>query len=310
MRGTRWINPHFIYTHGYGIVMAEANQVSPERPAGADHQGCAAGHQRAGPEAHAPRAVLRRECAETRCSCDTAQPEFDYPSGDRNVENHYDGKGGFPISSLLMRTAAAVSREDMNILLTGYLTPDSRMMIHRNVTARVSTLADFLSWDPDPYLVLTDSGRLVWIIDGYMTSDAHPYSPSVDLEGIGASQLHPQFGEGHRGRLRRHGASVRLRSRRSAASGLPQSFPRSVRAVVGDARRSAPPRSLSGDDLPRPGRYLPAVPHARSRHVLQQVRCLGHGEVHQRARRHARAGGAHLRGRDAARRNEAGISAA
>jgi uncharacterized membrane protein (UPF0182 family) len=115
----------------------------------------------------------------------TAQAEFDYPSGDRNVETHYDGKGGFPISSFLLRAVAAIAHEDYNILLTGYLTSDSRMMIRRNVTARVNALADFLTWDPDPYLVLTDSGRLVWIIDGYMTSNLHPYSAHVSLESLG-----------------------------------------------------------------------------------------------------------------------------
>jgi uncharacterized protein len=84
-----------------------------------------------------------------------------------------------------MRLAAAVSRQDVNILLTSYLTADSRMMIRRNVTARVSAMADFLNWDPDPYLVVTDSGRLVWIIDGYMTSDVHPYAAKVGIEGMG-----------------------------------------------------------------------------------------------------------------------------
>jgi uncharacterized protein len=49
----------------------------------------------------------------------------------------------------------------------------------------LNALADFLTWDPDPYLVLTDSGRLTWIIDGYMTSDVHPYSAHVGIEGMG-----------------------------------------------------------------------------------------------------------------------------
>jgi len=182
--GTRWINPHFIYTHGYGIVMAEANQVSPEGLPVLIVKD-------APPVISVPGLKLTQpdlyfgENVQDPVFVDTAQPEFDYPSGDRNVETHYQGKGGFPISSILMRTAAAVSRQDVNILLTGYLTQDSRMMIRRNVTARVSAMADFLNWDPDPYLVLTDSGRLVWIIDGYMTSDVHPYSAKVGVEGIG-----------------------------------------------------------------------------------------------------------------------------
>jgi len=182
--GDRWINTHFIYTHGYGVVMAEANQVSPsglpvliikDTP----------------PEITVPDLKLTRpelyygENVHDPVFVRTAQPEFNYPAGDKNVETRYEGKGGFPISSFLLRVAAAVSRGDWNILLTGYLTPESRMMIHRNVTERLNTLANFLAWDTDLYLVLSDDGRPVWIVDGYMTSNVHPYSRSIGLEGIG-----------------------------------------------------------------------------------------------------------------------------
>jgi uncharacterized membrane protein (UPF0182 family) len=111
----------------------------------------------------------------------TAQQEFDFPSGSESVYTHYSGPGGFPISSPLMRLAAAVKYGDVNVLLTSYLTPKSRMMIHRPIVDRLSTLAGFLKWDVDPYIVVTSSGHLIWMIDGYMTSDAHPYSRPVDL---------------------------------------------------------------------------------------------------------------------------------
>ena len=100
--GTRWINPHFIYTHGYGIVMAEANQVSPEGLPVLIVKD-------APPVVSVPGLKLTRpelyygENVQDPVFVDTAQAEFDYPSGDRNVETHYQGKGGFPISSLLMR---------------------------------------------------------------------------------------------------------------------------------------------------------------------------------------------------------------
>ena len=85
-----------------------------------------------------------------------------------------------------MRLAAAVSEGEPNILLTDYLTPNSRMMIRRKVRERVQELAAFLQWDTDPYMVITDAGRLVWMVDGYTTSDAHPYSRAVDVPDIGS----------------------------------------------------------------------------------------------------------------------------
>jgi uncharacterized membrane protein (UPF0182 family) len=60
-----------------------------------------------------------------------------------------------------MKLAAAISQGEPNIVLTGYLTGQSRMMIYRKVQARLTHLASFLHWDPDPYLVITDDGRLV-----------------------------------------------------------------------------------------------------------------------------------------------------
>ncbi len=182
--GNRWINPHFIYTHGYGIVMAEANQIT------------AAGLpvlfvKDAPPVITVPSLKLNRpeiyfgEVVHEPVFVRTAQPEFNYPSGSSNVHTRYDGKGGFPVSSLWTRTAAALAAGNWNVLLTSYLTPESRMMIHRKITERLHQLAGFLQWDSDPYLVLTADGRLVWIVDGYMTSDAHPYSASVDMGDFG-----------------------------------------------------------------------------------------------------------------------------
>ena len=115
----------------------------------------------------------------------TSQPEFNYPSGASEVNTRYDGKGGFPMSSLGDRALATVSEGDWNILLTNALTPESRMMIHRNVVERLTTLAPFLSWDEDPYMVTTEDGRLVWMVDGYTTSDAHPYARPVAMENLG-----------------------------------------------------------------------------------------------------------------------------
>jgi len=181
---TRWINPHFIYTHGYGLVMAEANRITSDGLPLLFIQ-------------DAPPVVKTRSLKLTRPEIyygevthepvfvHTEQPEFNYPSGADNVFARYEGKGGFPISSLPMRIAAAIAQTDPNILLTGYLTPESRMMIHRNVIARLRTLASFITWEHDPYLVVTQAGRLVWTVDGYTTSIAHPYSRSVYLDEVG-----------------------------------------------------------------------------------------------------------------------------
>jgi uncharacterized membrane protein (UPF0182 family) len=114
----------------------------------------------------------------------TAREEFDYPSGDQNKYSTYQGTGGFPVGSLIVKVAAAISQGEPSIIFTGYLTGQSRMMIYRKVRERLEHLASFLHWDPDPYLVITDDGRLVWMVDGYTTSLSHPYSATITVSGL------------------------------------------------------------------------------------------------------------------------------
>jgi uncharacterized membrane protein (UPF0182 family) len=179
-----WINPAFIYTHGYGLVLAPVSQITPDGLP-------VLLIENAPPEVKTKSLKLTRpelyygEVAHEPVFVRTAQEEFNYPSGERNVPSRYDGKGGFPISGFGMRLAAAIREAEPNILLTNYLTPSSRMMIRRRVGERLSQLASFLDWDGDPYLVITDAGRLVWMVDGYTTSDAHPYARSVQLSDTG-----------------------------------------------------------------------------------------------------------------------------
>ena len=180
-----WINPAFIYTHGYGLVLAPVSQITPDGLP-------VLLIDNAPPVVKTPSLKLTRpelyfgEVSHEPVFVDTAQEEFNYPSGETNVSSRYEGKGGIPISSFAMRLAATIREGEPNILLTNYLKENSRMMIHRKVQDRLHELAGFLQWDPDPYLVITDAGRLVWMVDGYTTSEAHPYSRSVDLQDMGS----------------------------------------------------------------------------------------------------------------------------
>ena len=181
---TRWINPHFIYTHGYGLVMATVNQITAD--------GLPTLLIKDAPPQIAPKSLkITRpelyygEVMHEPVFVHTAREEFNYPSGEKNVFSTYEGKGGFPVASFPIRLAAAIREGDANILLTSYLTSQSRMMIRRKVKDRLEQLAGFIQWDNDPYLVVTEAGRLVWITDGYTVSDAHPYSRSLPVQGMG-----------------------------------------------------------------------------------------------------------------------------
>jgi uncharacterized protein len=177
-----WINPRFIYTHGFGAVVSEVNKITPDGLP-------VLLIENAPPEIKSPGFQLTRpeiyygEKTQDPVFVHTAREEFDYPAGDQNKYSTYQGTGGFPVGSVPLKIAAAISQGEPNIIFTGYLTSQSRMMIHRRVQERLSHVAGFLLWDPDPYLVITDDGRLVWMTDGYTTSLSHPYAQTVPLAG-------------------------------------------------------------------------------------------------------------------------------
>src|SRR5579864_1898647 len=181
---SRWVISHTIYTHGYGLALAEASRITPTGL----------------PELlirNAPVEVLTPSLKLTRPEIyygegsgepvfvRTTQPEFNYPSGSEEVHTRYEGRGGVPVDSMGTRLAAAWSFGDPNIVLSDAFTPESRMMIRRGVRDRLSTLAPFITWDPDPYLVIGDDGRLVWLVDGYTVSEAHPYARPIQAADTG-----------------------------------------------------------------------------------------------------------------------------
>ena len=178
-----WINPRFIYTHGFGVVLSEVNKITPDGlPVllikNAPPEVGSPGFQLARPE------IYFGDKTQDPVFVHTAREEFDYPSGDQNKYSTYQGTGGFPVGSFLLKIAAAISEGEPNIIFTGYLTGESRMMIHRKVQDRLGYLAGFLHWDQDPYLVITDDGKLVWMVDGYTTSLSHPYSATLPIAGL------------------------------------------------------------------------------------------------------------------------------
>lgn len=175
---SRWINPHFIYTHGYGLVMAEANRITADGLPELMIKDAPLTIKANAPKVTRPE-LYYGEAVHEPVFVRTAQPEFNYPSGNENVHSKYSGKGGIPIDGMLMRFAAALAEGDWNIMLTSYLTPESRMLIHRKVAERVDKLAEFVVWDEDPYMVVAKNGKLVWMIDGYTVHSMHPYSRPV-----------------------------------------------------------------------------------------------------------------------------------
>ncbi len=170
-----WVNLHLLFTHGSGVVMSPVTQKSAE---GLpifylkDIPPVATG----GLSITEPR-IYFGQGPSTYVIVKGSTPEFDYPKGKDNVYATYTGADGIPIGGSFWKTLFAWYLGDVNIMLSSYVTSESRIMLHRNIKDRVHTIAPFLQLDRDPYAVISD-GRLYWMQDAYTTSHWFPYAQS------------------------------------------------------------------------------------------------------------------------------------
>ena len=175
-----WVNLHLLFTHGNGVVMSPVTQKTAEGLPILylkDIPPVATG----GPPITEPRIYFGQGAA-GYVIVKGGTPEFDYPKGSDNVYAYYDGADGIPIGGVAGRSLFAWYFGDINILLSGYLTSQSRIMLHRNIKDRVATIAPFLQLDGDPYVAVSE-GRLYWIQDSYTTSEWFPYAKPEPVGG-------------------------------------------------------------------------------------------------------------------------------
>ncbi|MDT0277656.1 UPF0182 family membrane protein [Blastococcus goldschmidtiae] len=189
-----WINRHTVYTHGNGFVAAPANEV-------------VAGTEGGEPNFTTRDLPVRGEIVpdESRIyygeliedysvvgAPEGAEPrEFDLPEGgsdDRQINNTYDGEGGVSVGSFFRQLTFAIYYRERNFLLSSAVNEESKVLYVRDPRERVEKVAPFLEVDGDPYPAVVD-GRVVWIVDGYTTSDSYPYAEQMELGEAAADAL-------------------------------------------------------------------------------------------------------------------------
>ena len=196
-----WVNRRLQFTHGFGVVMSPVDEVTSSGepqfwisnipPEVVEETSSGALDL----EIAEPR-IYYGEATDAYVIANTSAEEFDYPlSGDELVDSgaeesqattRYSGEGGVPVGGFFRRLAFAWSFADTNILISGSLSSDSRILFRRLIQERVKTLAPFLLLDADPYIVVGDDGRLYWIQDAYTATDRYPYSQP---HGVGFNYL-------------------------------------------------------------------------------------------------------------------------
>ncbi len=199
-----WVNQHLTYTHGYGFTLSPVNTADQgglptyfikdigtgTDPGRGGNLSTSSPLIRDSIPIGAPR-IYYGELTDTYVMTSTKVKEFDYPSGEDNVYNTYDGNGGISIGSTWRKLLFAQYLKDWQMLFTRNFTPQTKLLFRRNINQRIRAIAPFLRYDDDPYLVAANTetnqqqttnnkqqttNYLYWIIDGYTTSDRYPYS--------------------------------------------------------------------------------------------------------------------------------------
>src|SRR2546425_3711004 len=171
-----WVNEKLIYTHGYAITMNTAN--------GFDAEGMPKFVLSNMPiESTVPEIKVTRpeiyfgQKTDSNVYVKTKRMEFNYPQGEANNLTSYQGSGGIRIGGLVRRWLLAWALDDLTKLpFSDDVTSESRVLIHRNIRDIVDSVAPFLIYDNDPYIVISSDGRLFWIIDAFTESATYPYS--------------------------------------------------------------------------------------------------------------------------------------
>jgi uncharacterized membrane protein (UPF0182 family) len=184
-----FVNQRIIYTHGIGAAMVPVNEVANEGQPRLLIRNLPPVSTEGAPEISQPR-IYFGERPTDYVITGARQAEFDFPTGegeggaDPGTETRWTGTTGISIGSPLMRLLFAARVGDLDLLISDQVTATSQLLMHRSIADRIPRIAPFLRYDKDPYLVIGDDGRLLYIQDAYTVSDRFPHAQGFDPGGF------------------------------------------------------------------------------------------------------------------------------
>jgi uncharacterized membrane protein (UPF0182 family) len=180
-----WQNQHLVYTHGFGTVAAQVNSITPDGGPLLTLEDIPPEGQ---PVTDQPRLYYGEIDDVDFVVVNSATDELDYEGASGQTPFTYDGEGGIPLGGYFRRALFAWRFQDANLLISAQVNSESRILMRRDIEQRAKETMPFLTFDHDPYLAATQEGY-VWIMDAYTTSNAYPYSQSVNLGDVTADLL-------------------------------------------------------------------------------------------------------------------------
>ena len=174
-------NKTYEYTHGYGVVITSATST--------DKNGNLKKVQKSfNPSENdivtikEPRIYFGLQTNNNIVTNSKNRKEFDYPvSSTTNAENVYKGQAGLSLN-FIDRFILGIKEGDLNLALSANVNNDSKILTNRNIVERAKTLMPYLLYDENPYMIVDDSGNLIWVLDAYTTSNNYPFSQKTTIQ--------------------------------------------------------------------------------------------------------------------------------
>ena len=176
-------NKTYEYTHGFGAIVTSATDIDEKGnlvnlQKGFNNEDNVLGISE-------PRIYFGTQTNDTVVTNSKTKKEFDYPITDKgstkNAENTYDGDAGLKLG-FLDRLILAIKEQDLKLAFSSDVTDESKILINRNITERAKTLLPDLIYDENPYMIVDQNGKLIWVLDAYTTSNNYPYSQKTTIE--------------------------------------------------------------------------------------------------------------------------------
>ena len=184
--GRTYSNRTYEYTHGMGEIITLATE-STESGNIKYVQSDVSGSDQV-INVTEPRIYFGLETDETIATNAKNKQEYDYTDKNGNdIVSTYEGKAGLNLN-FLDRLVLGISKGDLNLAFSSEMTNDSKILINRDIVTRAKKAMPYLIYDEEPYTVITEDGKIVWVLDAYTVSSSYPFSQYTTIVHDGISE--------------------------------------------------------------------------------------------------------------------------
>ena len=182
--GRTYNSKTYQYTHGYGVILSSATTTNSN--GNLEYIQKEIDQRDEVVNINQPRIYFGLDTNNTIMTNLKDKKEFDYPiDSTTNQENVYDGDAGLKLN-FIDRLVLGVRNGDLKLAFNTEMTDDTKIITNRNIIERAKMLMPYLKYDENPYMVITDDGRLVWVLDAYTITNNYPYSQetTIEIDGV------------------------------------------------------------------------------------------------------------------------------